>query len=120
MAKRQRKVIRHANGCMSLSCGTLDKYAIVVNSRAGTRRTAHRLVAERKYGGDLGDLCVHHLCGNRGCVNPDHLALVTRHNHLTAHAHHKKLCEWAKEEGRQPPRWIQVVEVVEIVEIQET
>jgi HNH endonuclease len=32
------------------------------------------------------DLCIHHLCGERACVNPDHLQPATRSLHSKLHA----------------------------------
>jgi hypothetical protein len=32
-----------------------------------------------------GDYVAHHVCGNRGCVNPDHLEWMTRTEHTKHH-----------------------------------
>jgi len=45
-------------------------------ARYGARSLVHRLVATLVHG-DLGGQPVHHTCGRRGCVNPDHLQVVT-------------------------------------------
>lgn len=50
---------------------------------------AHRHYYEL-HKGPLGDgLVVHHTCGNRGCVNPDHLELLTPSAHTRLHAAHR-------------------------------
>ena len=43
--------------------------------------TAHRWNYARIHG-DPGDLVVDHLCGNKMCVNPDHLEAVTQRENL--------------------------------------
>jgi HNH endonuclease len=43
--------------------------------------TAHRLVYELLVGPLSAELHLHHLCGNRMCVNPDHLRPVTAAEH---------------------------------------
>ncbi|MDO5874467.1 MULTISPECIES: HNH endonuclease signature motif containing protein [Paenarthrobacter] len=47
--------------------------------RGPTNRLAHRLAWEsaRSFTQDLGSLSVHHKCGRRLCINPQHLAAVT-------------------------------------------
>lgn len=52
---------------------------------------AHRLIWMEKYGpipkGEFGrELDLHHLCENKLCVNPDHLALMTALEHHRQHA----------------------------------
>lgn len=34
---------------------------------------------------EAGDYVAHHVCGNRGCVNPDHLEFKTRVQHTRDH-----------------------------------
>lgn len=49
----------------------------------GERQHAlHRLVLEVKHGGTLGSQHAHHMCANRGCVNPDHLQPVTHRDNV--------------------------------------
>lgn len=69
-------VLRMANldartGCMVWPRLSRDGYA-----RHGTHSLVHRLVATLLHG-DLGGQPVHHVCGNRACINPDHLRVVT-------------------------------------------
>lgn len=44
-------------------------------------RRVHRLMWEQVHGPIPSAHELHHRCGNRGCVNPAHLALVTRRTH---------------------------------------
>ena len=49
-------------------------------------RYAHRVAWERHHGDIPKGMHVHHLCGNRSCVDADHLALVTSRAHRRLHA----------------------------------
>lgn len=44
----------------------------------GTQGMAHRWAYQHYTGPIPDDLVVDHLCRNRGCVNPDHMELVSR------------------------------------------
>lgn len=44
--------------------------------------TVHRLILEAKLGAPLGDQTGHHTCGNRKCVNPDHLEQATNRENV--------------------------------------
>lgn len=48
-------------------------------------RAAHRVLYERKYGNLSPHVVLHHLCHQRGCVNLDHLAPLTRREHALIH-----------------------------------
>lgn len=43
---------------------------------------AHRWVYEQKFGFIAEGKECHHICANRGCVNPDHIIIVTRKEHI--------------------------------------
>jgi hypothetical protein len=72
------KIRRMKNGCW-IWCRGRDKsgYGIGVNSSDNPETYAHRAVWFFLRGPIAEGLTVDHLCRNRGCVNPDHLELVT-------------------------------------------
>lgn len=52
----------------------------------GTDRTYTHRIAYVLFVGDLrADQEIHHACGRRTCLNPEHLAAVTLDEHLAAH-----------------------------------
>jgi hypothetical protein len=59
---------------------------------------AHRLAWERNHGPIPGGFDVHHRCGNRACVNPDHLELLTRLEHHREHAENRTMCKMGRHE----------------------
>jgi len=58
----------------------------------GQTLLAHRLVASSD-GLLIEGLDVHHLCANRRCCRPDHLAVLTRRQHVRVHG------RWARAKG---------------------
>ena len=50
----------------------------------GKIHRAHRVAWEKVNGPILGDMILHHKCGVKRCVNPDHLELTTRQVHEDA------------------------------------
>lgn len=65
------------------------------------QKMAHRLAWIERSSPIPTGLDLHHLCGNRGCVNVDHLALVTRKEHAALHMVERTHCrrghEWTDE-----------------------
>jgi hypothetical protein len=75
--KLSRRVVTDSNGCWNWA-GALDPagYGRVNATHNGKKyRMAHRF-SLAIYKGDPGPLDVDHLCGNKRCVNPDHLEAV--------------------------------------------
>lgn len=50
--------------------------------RDGEWHMAHRYVYEDRVGAIPAGCDVHHLCGIKACVNPEHLQAVTRREHM--------------------------------------
>lgn len=49
---------------------------------------AHRAAYEAVHG-PLGDLTIHHLCGQRACVNVEHMQAISRRDHAGKLGHGK-------------------------------
>lgn len=64
----------------------------------GVQTTVHRIMYLLTHGELDADKDVHHTCQNRGCINPDHLALVT-------HAENMRLDREARETCRAGHPW---------------
>lgn len=63
-------------GCWNWAAGKNGKgYGYMTVS--GKQRPAHRLAFEAAYTKIPKDLVIDHKCRNRGCVNPEHLRIVT-------------------------------------------
>lgn len=61
-----------------------------VNGGKGRRVLAHRLAYELFVGDPPPSL--HHKCGNKLCVNPDHLEPMTHADHMRRHAEERTHC----------------------------
>lgn len=80
-------VVDESTGCfLWVSHLTERGYARVkVGGRAGKSFRVHRVYYEIEHGAIPQGFDVHHACGNRGCVNPDHLRLVSHTEHGRLH-----------------------------------
>jgi HNH endonuclease len=67
-------------GCYSSGYGEFR----IGSKRDGSRRhiSAHRFAYEERHGPIAKGKELHHKCSNRACVNPSHLELVTRLEHI--------------------------------------
>lgn len=63
------------------TCGYVIKY--IGNYKSGY---VHRLIYEGKYGLLPKDRHLHHLCGQKLCVNPEHLISLTPKEHFRLHS----------------------------------
>jgi hypothetical protein len=67
-----------SDGCWSWSGGHNNYgYPIFRGAAASPNRVAHRIIYGYYFGPVSSDTQIDHECGNRGCVNPDHLRAVT-------------------------------------------
>lgn len=57
----------------------------------GSVQQAHRVAYELFVGPIPEGHHVHHACGNRGCVNPEHLETMAQSDHSTIHASEHRL-----------------------------
>ncbi len=57
----------------------------------GRQRPAHRVSYEMHVGPIPDGLEIDHLCNNRGCVNPEHLDVVTRRQNILRSSHAGKM-----------------------------
>ena len=70
--------------------------------RVGGRKTGlHRVVYEEHFGPIPDGHHVHHRCGNRSCVNPEHLETLTpaAHNALARRCDHGDEDRYVKPDG---------------------
>ena len=73
--------------------GTLNKAGYGIVQEGGRDYRAHRWFYEQKHGPIPDEKHIHHSCGRRSCVNPDHLLVVSPadHNRLTHVRSHPRL-----------------------------
>lgn len=93
-AKRTRLpsgIFRRASPCPNTGCwfwmGTVDHsngYGLF-GFRDGVERHVHRLAYQLTHGDIPEGMLVHHRCGQKLCINPDHLELTTNSEHTRLH-----------------------------------
>lgn len=72
-----------ADGCYEYEGAHVNGYAVC--KFAQRHRQVHRLLYEHLVGPVPRDRDIHHVCRNKGCVNLDHLALMSRAFHAKQH-----------------------------------
>lgn len=80
-------VIDTASDCW-LWTGHVASRGYGLSMRGGVKRSAHRLVYEMMVGPIPKGMHLHHVCGEKECVNPAHIELVTPAEHVAIHAPH--------------------------------
>lgn len=100
---------KHPGGCLTRNGKPLDTYGFLpVNGR---QVSAHRVVfaiAHKVTLQWIGTAQVHHRCGHKGCLNPEHLSMATQHGHKHAHAMFNQKLAAAREFGTPEPEWIEL------------
>jgi len=64
----------------------VNGYARFPSGRRGEYLYAHRVVFEENFGPIPEGHHVHHTCGNKACINPDHLEALAPSDHFRGHA----------------------------------
>jgi hypothetical protein len=95
-------MVEKTDTCWNWTGSLMNGYgSIAVNGR--TRR-AHRVAYELLVGPTDQTLVLHHKCGNRKCVNPDHLQEITYHDNaaemLERRSYIKRIKELEAENAR--------------------
>lgn len=62
--------------------GPVDKHGYPKVTTRGKTTGPHRLMLESKHRASIGSQAVHHMCGNRLCINPEHLQAVTERDNI--------------------------------------
>lgn len=68
--------------CLIAALRSPNGYSRMVQGDDGQLITGYRLVYRVKNGPLKAGYQVHHACGNRGCVNPEHLVLATQRENV--------------------------------------
>jgi hypothetical protein len=68
--------VKFSDSCWTWLAAT-DNHGYGVISVSGRLRKAHRVAHEMSIGAIPAGMLIDHTCHNRGCVNPDHLQVVT-------------------------------------------
>ena len=87
-ARRERsrpKIKEDLDGCFVWMRGVDSHGYGRVRIGGGPQLRAHRVMWERHRGKVRPGMVLHHKCGNKRCVNPDHLEMLTPAEHLAVH-----------------------------------
>lgn len=85
--------------CLVWKGATNKKNGYGVAVWLGKQTTVHRIVYQMVHGDIPPNSEVDHMCNVRGCINPDHLQLVTHQQNMELGASRRKTCrnghEWS-------------------------
>ena len=84
MSRPHTYTVNDETGCWEWE-GRLNRYGYGAVHRGGRSRLIHRVVYEDMYGEIPEGFVVHHTCGVKHCVNPKHLELQHRSDHVSGH-----------------------------------
>lgn len=79
------KIQPRPDGCWQW-CGTDNGHGYGLVWDGHQSMAAHRYVWLTLRVEPIDGLVLHHECGNKGCVNPDHLTPMTQADHMAHHA----------------------------------
>lgn len=80
------KIQPQPNGCWAFDGRDLSEYVQTFSSANPQEPRGHRLVYSILRGPIPYGYFLHHVCENRGCVNPDHCRPMTPSDHSAHHA----------------------------------
>lgn len=83
-------VVQSENGCWLWTGHTKHGYGYVTVNRKSYR--AHRYIYEQLIGSISEARNLHHACGNRSCVNPEHLQPIDKSEHAAMSNNTKTHC----------------------------
>jgi hypothetical protein len=64
-----------------------------ITTHMGTQTTTHRVMYMLSHGAIPSGMEIDHTCNNRGCINPDHLQLVTHKENMRLGAERRTHCK---------------------------
>ena len=67
----------------------------------------HKYVWQKKHGLVPEGFCLHHLCHNRACCNPDHLQLISKSEHAKLH----NSTRYAERQQKAKEYWLEHKEI---------
>jgi hypothetical protein len=102
-ARFREKTEPDANGCLLWTAATTHN-GYGVFQVGGRALRAHRHAWESEHGPIPDGHVVHQACGNRLCVNVEHLELMDLHEHATQHRRSKLRANCGPVEGQSLPR----------------
>lgn len=92
LEKLKAKIVIDSNGCWLFrpQCSGYREYGnLRINGRL---QLSHRVFYELEYGPIPHGHVIHHVCGNKRCVNPKHLQAVIPKDHANRHRSEIRFC----------------------------
>lgn len=84
LARLRKKVAHREDGCIVFTGYLMvNGYGTILHR--GEKRLVHRVAYELAYGLIPDEAQIHHRCGTRACVNPEHLEALGSADHAAEH-----------------------------------